>query len=481
MNLTDLLPFTEYTVQVEAVNVEDATELRSAASPLTTFTTLSDASSKPRNVTISVVLATSAKVTWEKPAILNGLIAKYVIYVRQVSKSNTKTSEVKGTDRDATVIGLTQLTRYELKIVAVTVRETDRKDLQSPPSQAVNFTTPGGPKSSPQNIRSSVSSMSAIIMWEPPTSKRLPKTAIQWYRVSCVNVSDNPKKTFYVDYVDAKQRKMVLSNLVPHTQYRVKIVVWLSGMDPLPAFHNFTTDQSYPTPPVSLWSTHILSRSARIQWGLPRKSHGEIQFYIVSLYISKAGDTMPSDRKSSWMAIRSQRTKNGSRDMELSALSPYTLYGVSVSAVNVMNEVELRGNETALIHFTTEDETPTSPSNCSVAETKSTVIDTVWQPPKPFDYRVVYYVVNYTSEKQPRTSSLILNSNTLHVQVSGLLPFTDYTISISASTNNTELLTGPPCFIETKTVVGGISKSDTHFSCCKVLCLSTTYSRQTTA
>ena len=50
-------------------------------------------------------------------------------------------------------------------------------------------------------------------------------------------------------------------------------------------------------------------------------------------------------------------------------------------------------------------------------------------------------------------------TNGRSIEVSGLLPFTEYTVVISAFTNNTKLLTGPPCEVETKTAVGGIAES----------------------
>ena len=68
--------------------------------------------------------------------------------------------------------------------------------------------------------------------------------------------------------------------------------------------------------------------------------------------------------ESMWIIARRNRTKNRTRRMELSALSPYTLYGVSVRAVNVVNEVELPGEETKVILFTTKDEGNYSRISC---------------------------------------------------------------------------------------------------------------------
>ena len=64
------------------------------------------------------------------------------------------------------------------------------------------------------------------------------------------------------------------------------------------------------------------------------------------------------------------------------------------------------------------------------------------------------FQVNYTSEKQPAVASMMFNSNS--VQIRGLLPFTVYTVAVGAFTNNTKLLTGPSCYVKTRTAVGGI-------------------------
>ena len=78
--------------------------------------------------------------------------------------------------------------------------------------------------------------MSAVITWQPPTD--LSRT-FTWYRVSYEIVSDGPDREFYHKDIHARQRNAILTNLVPYT----KIVVLLSDMKPLTAFHNFTADQ----------------------------------------------------------------------------------------------------------------------------------------------------------------------------------------------------------------------------------------------
>ena len=107
-----------------------------------------EAPSKPLNVKTSSVQSSSVEVRWEPPDTTNGNIAKYVIHWEEISQSNPekKTEEVHGQHNDVKMVNLTQLTRYLFWIVAVNVRETDRKELEGPPSQIATFITAGGRK-----------------------------------------------------------------------------------------------------------------------------------------------------------------------------------------------------------------------------------------------------------------------------------------------------------------------------------------------
>ena len=110
--------------------------------------------------------------------------------------------------------------------------------------------------SAPQNIRSSVSGVSAVITWQPPAD--VPRTVIL-YLVTCVNVSGNQDKPFYSEFRSSQQRNLILTNLVPHTQYRVKIVGYVSSGAPdssvktAIASHDFTTNQIGEKVSSSFW------------------------------------------------------------------------------------------------------------------------------------------------------------------------------------------------------------------------------------
>ena len=61
--------------------------------------------------------------------------------------------------------------------------------------------------------------------------------------------------------------------------------------------------------------------------------------------------------------------------------------------------------------------------------------------------------VDFISEKHQTSYSMIVYRR--NVQISGLLPFTIYTVAIRAFLNNTKLLTGPSCYVIARTSVGG--------------------------
>ena len=92
-----------------------------------------------------------------------------------------------------------------------------------------------------------MSGVSAVITWQLPAD--VPRAVIG-YRVTCVNVSDNRDKPFYRKYKAFLLRTAKLTNLVPHTQYRVEIFGYVQTGVPrysaatYSAFHNFTTSQT---------------------------------------------------------------------------------------------------------------------------------------------------------------------------------------------------------------------------------------------
>ena len=111
-----------------------------------------------------------------------------------------------------------------------------------------------------------------------------------------------------------------------------------------------------PSRPARPNVTNVLSRSCLIKWELPDAPNGDIQFYLLSLY-KKADHIDPSiSHNMSNIDTFRHPAHNSTLQMELSSLSPYTSYGAAVTAVNVMNNTELKSKQSELVNFTTADE-----------------------------------------------------------------------------------------------------------------------------
>ena len=107
--------------------------------------------SQPRQLTATDKQIQSVRLRWQKPSNPNGRIAKYEIIVVQGGGINASNYDSKMVVVNKTVsgslsafIGLTELTRYSVWIVAVNIRRTDKAKLTSRPSQVITFDTKGG-------------------------------------------------------------------------------------------------------------------------------------------------------------------------------------------------------------------------------------------------------------------------------------------------------------------------------------------------
>jgi hypothetical protein len=238
--LVDLVPSSMYSVWVRAVNVEKTQSLLGSASLKTTFLT---PPSQPRNVSVFDVQTTSAHITWDYS---NKKTQNLTYEIRVANRSLLYLNKIVNTT-DIKVMGLKQLTRYNVSIVVV--HNMKRRKSRSRPSQNVTFSTLGEQNTAPKSIRSSVSGVSAIITWQPPAE--MPRSII-FYWVVCRNVSANEDKPFYNEYVRSQETSTTISALVPHTQYEVEIVGLLvrkqsgepdTSLTTAMASHNFTTNQ----------------------------------------------------------------------------------------------------------------------------------------------------------------------------------------------------------------------------------------------
>jgi len=89
----------------------------------------------PRNLTITINNSTSVTVTWDIPAMANGIIRNYIIIVLNDDKNETLFNEtVLNSTFRYVVVQLTHSTGYVVDVSAVTIRSGD--------AASTDFTTP---------------------------------------------------------------------------------------------------------------------------------------------------------------------------------------------------------------------------------------------------------------------------------------------------------------------------------------------------
>ena len=111
-----------------------------------------------------------------------------------------------------------------------------------------------------------------------------------------------------------------------------------------------------PSRPARPNATNVLSRSCLIKWKLPDSPNGDIHFYLLSLYKNTDNIDPSISHKTSNIDTFRHPAKNSTLQMKLLSLSPYTFYGAAVTAVNIMNNTELKSKQSELVNFTTADE-----------------------------------------------------------------------------------------------------------------------------
>eukprot|EP00731_Ephydatia_muelleri_P018864 Em0011g904a len=129
------------------------------------------------------------------------------------------------------------------------------------------------------------------------------------------------------------------------------------------------------------------------------------------------------------------------RTLTMNGLSPYTNYSIEVSAVNSDGAM---GPYSSPLFVVTHQSTPGPVGGLQVVNKTFTTITLTWQPPPVLNGVIIMYQVTYSTNGVVNT----YNTTTPQVIITGLVPRTTYTFSVTAYT-----ITGPgtPQQVQTST------------------------------
>ncbi|XP_065834466.1 receptor-type tyrosine-protein phosphatase delta-like [Oscarella lobularis] len=283
--LSGLKPYTTYGVRVAAKTVD-----RGPYSVVRNFRTAQGAPGSVGNVN-AIEKPDSVELKWSKPTVENGVIQKYKIEWRKKGESSQSNSSTE--DTTYTISGLTPYTKYEIRVVAYTVKEG--------PGNWKGVTTAEDRPGEPTNLKTTIGHMSITVTWNAP------------------KVSNGIIRGYYVEYMTTQDRKMsagynrsgsedvtgtkVKFDLQPQTTYDFKVYAYTSagmgGSTPASGTVPIAAPKSIPTPkkvPGLVPPTFNLEE--------PSTAFGDITYYQIHVYVLSSAQRRRRAEERSYVAAK---------------------------------------------------------------------------------------------------------------------------------------------------------------------------------
>ncbi|KAM7343025.1 neogenin protein frazzled isoform 6-T6 [Cochliomyia hominivorax] len=387
--LTELRPFTEYTITVVPFNKNG---MGDPSNEIKVKTFSSTPSEPPNNVTLEVTSSTSITIHWEPPSEeeRNGQITGYKIRYRKFkdapqvksTPANIRYYELNGLDRNS---------EYQVKIAAMTVNgsgpftewyrvmtlENDLDETQVPGKPVWMGIHPGAD--------------TIALHWGPPQQHeiKIRSYVLGWGRgIPDENIAE----------VKESERYFILKDLEPNTEYVVSLRARNMKGDGPPIYDNIKTRDEdpidIPTPlevPVGLRAITMSSSSIVVYWidtTLSKNQHvTDNRHYIVRYGIS------PSSR------YRYHNTTD--LNTMITDLRPNTQYEFSVKVVKGRRESAW---SMAVLNTTYQNIPITPPRELNVQPDEQNPQNVIlhWMPPKHTVYPISGYNIYYTTDTTKR-------------------------------------------------------------------------------
>ncbi|XP_062512181.1 receptor-type tyrosine-protein phosphatase epsilon-like [Corticium candelabrum] len=238
-----------------------------------------------------------------------------------------------------------------------------------------------------------------------------------------------------------KSTSVSLTGLTPYTKYEVKVAVVVrpwganDGSEDVTSTTNRTklivTLHAKPSVPldVTIDNNTLTAVSAKIVWTV--SVNDPVVYYDVSYVMGL--------HSSASVSAITVRTVEKSNHITLKNLSPFTVYTVSVQAINIDRGYRLVSSASAVSTFRTLADAPSKPQNLKILDLQARAANFTWETPAQPNGPIAYYIIrvamgrvdpqNYRSEKI--VLRVIVSGKTSYT-VDGLTQMTQYSVWIIA-------------------------------------------------
>ncbi|XP_030070443.1 phosphatidylinositol phosphatase PTPRQ isoform X2 [Microcaecilia unicolor] len=363
--------------------------------------------SPPENITYRNISSTEIVLSFLPPAVPNGIILWYTIYLRRTNGTEQRVLNTSQLSQNIT--GLNKYTSYTTEVSSSTIKG---EGVHSAPIHVV--TEEDAPSSPPRSF--SVKQLSDAVVklsWKPPLE---PNGIILYYTVHVWNTETrrtiNVTETF-LDLTDLENNNDYQAYVTASTRYG-------AGKTRSEKIRFRTSEGAPSDPPKDILYVNLSSTEIKVSWSPPSKPNGIIRYYSI-YYMNSSGIFMQN------FSIVDVESNFGNTTLSamLDGLAKFSHYTLWVTASTALGD----GNQTSEVIdvYTDQDVPEDSVQNLTVLSRTSKQILLFWLPPlKPHGHISRYELIldaNYSFIISPGLSFTSFN-------LTDLRPFTVYRISV---------------------------------------------------
>ncbi|XP_006565869.1 neogenin isoform X5 [Apis mellifera] len=425
-DLIDLVPYTEYSIKVQAVN-ENGPGVFSRDIVVRTYS--AQPTQPPHNVTVEPVSPTSIMIRWEPPLEgQNGIITGYKIRYRRHDRASPPVNiATEGNQRSRVLTGLEKHVVYQVRICALNVNGTgpwtEWIQIETYETESDENRVPN----TPSNLRTKVMSDYIQVFWNPPKDQSI---KVKGYKLGWGKGVPDVE----VRLLDGKERSFTIDQLEPITEYVISLRATNDAGDGQPAYANVrTTERSVSEfsapllPPVGLKASVLSDTTVVLYWTdttLPKTQFVTDNRYYVVRYTSHHHSSNP----------RYKYHNATDLNCMINDLKPNTLYEFTVKLVKGKRE----SLWSMVVSNQTQEAAPSSaPRNLTIQsiEDRPTSVLLRWQPPKqpngPITGYIIFYSIDNTKWDRDWLIEGVIGDKTEFI-VKGLQPSMTYYFKIQA-------------------------------------------------
>ncbi|XP_012064282.1 PREDICTED: neogenin [Atta cephalotes] len=269
--LVDLVPYTEYSIRVQAVN-ENGPGAFSKDIVIRTYS--AQPTQPPHNVTLEAASSTSIIIRWEPPLEgQNGIITGYRIRYRRYphdSRSGDRRSPItvttEGNQRLYVLTGLEKHVVYQVRICAFNVNGTGPWTEWTKIETYENDLDETKVPNAPSNLRANAMADSILVSWHPPKDQSI---KVRKYKLGWGKGYPDVE----IQVLDGKQRSYAIKPIEPTMEYVISLRATNNVGDGQPAYANVRTPERFVSesavpliPPVGLKAIVLSASTVVLYW-----------------------------------------------------------------------------------------------------------------------------------------------------------------------------------------------------------------------